>query len=380
MVNKDAVIVIADDDADMLRILSRTLQLEGFHTVAAQDGAQALSLVHKHKPDLIILDIMMPGIDGFAAAKRLKKDEKTSIIPIIMVTAFNETDKRIKALGFGVEGFLGKPFDDTELHAMVNSLLKVKAYNEHMRHHQIELEAEVAKRTRELQQALESLKVTSLDTIHRLSRAAEYKDRDTGSHIHRVSSYTSAIARSMGLGRGYIELVRYAAPMHDIGKVGIPDFILQKPGRLSDDEWRVMKKHTLIGARILSGSDVPVIKMAETIALTHHEKWDGSGYPEGLKGTSIPLAGRITAVADAFDALTSPRCYRGAYSAKQALDIIHSESGSHFDPHVVRAFLAIEDEILAIKEELKDEEKDIAESFTDDITQRDMVREVPLLI
>jgi len=141
-----------------------------------------------------------------------------------------------------------------------------------------------------------------------------------------------------------------------------------------------MKKHTLIGARILSGSDVPVIKMAETIALTHHEKWDGSGYPEGLKGTSIPLAGRITAVADAFDALTSPRCYRGAYSAKQALDIIHSESGSHFDLHIVSTFLAIKDEILAIKEELKDEEKDIAESFTDDITQRDMVREVPLLI
>jgi len=320
----------------------------------------------------------MPGIDGFEVAKRLKKDEATNIIPIIMVTAFNETEKRIGALKLGVEGFLGKPFDDAELYAMVNSLLKVKAYNEHMRHHQAELEAEVARRTGELRQALTSLKVASLDTIYRLSQAAEYKDRDTGNHIHRVSRYAGAIARSLGLGREFAELIKYAAPMHDIGKVGIPDHILQKPGRLNANEWDVMKKHTLIGGRILSGSAAPVIQTAQTIALTHHEKWDGSGYPEGLKGVDIPLAGRITAIADAFDALTSPRCYRGAHSVEQALDIIRNECGSHFDPDIVDAFLKIDAEIVSIREEGRDKGTYSSDSLVNLSAENDIGEEVML--
>ena len=262
---------------------------------------------------------------------------------------------RVRALEAGTDDFLTKPVDKTELRARVSSLLKVKAYNDHMRNYQKELEAEVAKRTEQLRQAFEKIKIASLDTIYRLSRAAEYKDEDTGAHIQRMSHYIAVVAHKMGLNAENVETILYAAPMHDVGKIGIPDRILLKPGKLDPDEWEIMKQHTTIGAQILEGADAEFIKLAEAIALTHHEKWDGSGYPKGLKGSEIALAGRITAIADVFDALISKRPYKEPFPLEKTFIIIQKGRGSHFDPEVVDAFFAVEDEILSIKEKFKDQ-------------------------
>lgn len=220
-------------------------------------------------------------------------------------------------------------------------------------------EAEVAQRTEQLREAFHKIKAASLDTIYRLSRAAEYKDENTGDHIKRMSHYSAAVARKMGLNGEAAEAILYAAPMHDVGKIGIPDHILLKPGKLDPDEWEIMKQHTIIGAKILESSETEFIQLAKVIALTHHEKYDGRGYPNGLTGSDIPLAGRIVAIADVFDALTSKRPYKEPFSVEKTFSIIKEGRGNHFDPEVVDAFFAIEDEILAIKEEYKDKHESL---------------------
>jgi putative two-component system response regulator len=227
------------------------------------------------------------------------------------------------------------------------------------RDYQQHLEQKVARRTAELRRAVKKIKLASLDTIHRLSRAAEYRDEDTGAHIKRMSQYSAAVARKMGLNEETVEIILYATPMHDVGKIGIPDHILLKPGKLDPDEWQIMKQHTIIGAQILQGSDAEFIKLAKVIALTHHEKWDGSGYPKGLRGSKIPLAGRITAIADVFDALTTKRPYKEPFSLEKSFGIIKQSRGNHFDPGVVDAFFATEDEILSIREKYKDEHESL---------------------
>jgi len=228
-------------------------------------------------------------------------------------------------------------------------------YNDRMRNYQRELEADFARHTKELQQAFQKAETASLDTIYLLARAAEYRDEDTGAHIQRVSHYVAAIAHQIGMDDESVESILYAAITHDIGKIGIPDRILLKPGKLDPDEWEIMKKHTIIGAQILSDSDVDFIELAGVIALSHHEIWDGSGYPEGLKGADIPMAGRITAIADVFDTLTSKRPYKEPFSVKESLGIIGEGRGSHFDPAVVDAFFSIKDEILLVKEKYRDQ-------------------------
>jgi putative two-component system response regulator len=271
-----------------------------------------------------------------------------------MVTALNGVEDRVKALEAGADDFLNKPVDKTELRARVQSLVKVKAYNDHMQNYQKELEAEVAKRTIQLRQALKKLKEASLESIFHLCRAAEYKDENTGDHIKRMSHYASAVARKMGLNKQTVEDLLYTAPMHDAGKIGIPDHILLKPSKLNNKEWETMKQHTIVGAQILAGSGAKFIKLAETIALTHHERWDGSGYPKGLKGSKIPLIGRIAAIADVFDALTSKRPYRmKPFSLKEAFNYIKEGRGRHFDPKVVDAFFATKNEIVLIKENIE---------------------------
>jgi len=355
--NKRPCIMIVDDEEPMRKLLRVNLSVDGYDVVTAPDGSSALTLLGEHKPDLIILDAMMPKVDGFAVVGRLKSGDETRSIPIVMVTALGELEDRVKAWGLGVDGFLTKPIERTELTTIVNSLLKVKAYNDHMHDYQRDLEAQLVKRTEELQQAFRKIKTASLDTIHRLARAAEYRDEDTGAHIQRMSHYAAAIARRMGLDDESVKSIFYAAPMHDVGKIGIPDRILRKCGKLDPDEWEVMKKHTTIGAQILSDSDADFIELAGVIALTHHEKWDGSGYPKGLKGPDIPQAGRITAIADVFDALTSKRPYKEPFSVEESLGIIGVGRGSHFDPAVVDAFFAIKDEILSIKEKYNDQGK-----------------------
>ena len=352
-------ILVVDDEERDLRLMEAMLTPLGYEVILARDGNEVLEKVREILPDVILLDIRMPGMGGYEVAKRLKDDEETKTIPIVIVTVLGEVKDRVKALEAGADDFLSKPVERTELRARVQSLLKVKAYHDHMRDYQKELEAEVARRTEQLERAFEKIKVASLDTIYRLSRAAEYKDEDTGIHIQRMSHYAVVVARKMGLDDRTVETILYAAPMHDVGKIGIPDHILLKQGKLDPDEWEIMKQHTIIGVRILEGSDTGFIKLAEVIALTHHEKWDGSGYLKGLKGSKIPLAGRITAIADVFDALTSKRINKEPFPLKKSLGIIKEGRGKHFDPEVVDGFLAAKDEILSIKEKYKDKDESL---------------------
>lgn len=348
-------ILVVDDDEPLRRVLEARLCAMGHEVIMAVDGEDGLNKATRESPDLVLLDIMMPKLDGLATARRLKASPRTCHIPIVMVTAMGEVQDRVRALEAGADDFLTKPVDPSELKARVQSLLKVKAYNDHMRHHQQELESAVAKKTESLREALHKIQVASLDTIYRLSRAAEYKDEDTWDHVQRVSDYAVAVAGRLGQPKSFTEMLLYAAPMHDVGKIGIPDRILLKPGKLDADEWRIMQTHAAIGASILAGSDSELLQMAATIALTHHEKWNGMGYPSGLQGNTIPIAGRITAIADVFDALCSRRPYKEPFPVEKALSLIRSESGKHFDPAVVDALFAVQPEILKIQDRFKDE-------------------------
>jgi len=250
----------------------------------------------------------------------------------------------------GCDDFITKPVDKNELLSRVKSLLKIKDYNDLRTNYQKQLEAEVAQRTESLKQAMQSIKAASLETINRLTKAAEYKDEETGAHIQRMSLYSEAVARSVGLDEGTVENILFSASMHDLGKISTPDHILLKAGQLDAAEWEIMKQHTVVGASILSGSDSEVIKLGEIIARSHHEKWDGSGYPDGLKGNEIPIAARVVAIADVFDALSSKRPYKKSFSQEKTFAIIKEGSGKHFDPAVVDAFFAVQEEILAIKQ------------------------------
>ena len=347
-------ILVVDDEDRNRRLLEAMLISQGYEVCFAENGKKALQEVEAMAPDLILLDVMMPIINGFEVARRLKEREKTRIIPIVMVTALTDVESRVKALDVGADDFLSKPVDATELRARVQSCIKIKAYNDHMRNYQQDLESEVDKKTKQLQKAFNRIKIASLDTVNRLSKAAEYKDEDTGVHILRMSNYAATVARRMGLKQNTVESILYAAPMHDIGKIGTPDRILLKPGKLDPDEWKIMQQHTTNGGRILEGS-VDFIKLGEVIALTHHERWDGSGYPTGIAGRKIPLVGRIVAIADVFDALTTKRPYKEPFSLEKSYGIIRESRGSHFDPDVVDAFFSVEEEILTIKEKYQDD-------------------------
>jgi putative two-component system response regulator len=352
-------ILVVDDLPQNIELLEAFLLPLGYEILAAENGLQALKIVAEKSVDLVLLDVMMPGMDGFEVTRRIRKDEKHHNLPIVLVTALRETEDRVKGIEAGCDDFISKPVDKMELAARVRSLLKIKAYNDLLENYRKDLEREVAAKTEELRLALKSIKDASLETILRLSMACEYKDEDTGAHIKRLSQYAVAVARQMAIDDGMIESIAYAAPMHDLGKLGIPDFILLKPAKLSPAEWEIIKKHTIIGAQILKGSSAEFIRLAEIIAYSHHEKWDGSGYPEGLKGESIPLAGRIIAIADVFDALTSKRPYKEPYSVEKSQDIIREQKGIHFDPAVVDAFFAIQGEIAEIKKEHDDNDSKI---------------------
>ena len=355
------VILVVDDQVQNIELLEAHLVPHGYEIIRAVNGEDALDKLSGNQIDLILLDIMMPGMDGFEVTRRVRQSKKNHLLPVILVTALWETEDRIKGIEAGCDDFISKPIDKLELLARIRSLLKVKDYNDLMLNYRTELESEVTARTEQLNQALLRLKTTSLDTIYRLSMASEYKDEDTGAHIKRMSRYSAAVARRMGLDENIIETILYAAPMHDLGKIGIPDQILMKPGKLDLAEWKIMKMHTVIGAKILQGSDAEFIKLGESIALSHHEKWDGSGYPNGDKGLEIPIAGRIVAIADVFDALTSKRPYKEPFSIEKSLAIVKEERGTHFDPNVVDAFFDIQDEILNIKKQYSEDNQKIIE-------------------
>ncbi len=357
-------ILVVDDDPTIREIISELLKDEGYLVETAENGKEALEKFSTFQPDIVLTDYLMPEMDGITLCKILKGNPKTIDTGVILITGVNDLETRIKGLSAGADDFLGKPVMIPELKARIRSLTKVKFYHDFLKDYQRRLEEEVEKKTAqllkanlELQLAYEEIKELSLEIIYRLAKAAEYRDEHTGYHIQRVSHYCVAIGSHLGLSNDALDVLKYASPLHDIGKLGIPDQILLKPGALTKEEWEIMKLHTVIGAQILSGSKIKYLKAAEKIALYHHERWDGTGYPKGLKGEKIPLFARITAIADVFDALTTDRPYRKALSIEEAFEIIKKQRGTHFDPLIVDTFFKIKEEILSIKELFRDEEE-----------------------
>jgi len=349
-----AKILVVDDQELNLRLIEAMLAPMDYAIFFARDGLEALKMTKKIAPDLILLDVMMPKLNGFEVTRKLKAEDETRGIPIVIVTSLSDVEDRVRALDYGADDFLSKPVERTELEARVKSLLKVKAYHDHLQQYQENLEKEVAIKTEKLKNALDQIKLASLDTIFCLSRAAECKDEETSNHIQRVSEFAALVATKMGIDREATHRIRYSAPLHDIGKIGIPENILLKPGKLNPAEWEIMKLHTVIGSRILEESETDYLKVGKSIALTHHEKWNGKGYPKGLKAAEIPIEGRITAIVDAFDALTNKRPYRNPIALNEAFEYIDREKGIHFDPTVVDAFFGVKEDILSIKRKLKD--------------------------
>ncbi len=353
-------ILVVDDELINRKVLEGLLKSFGFQCVTAESGRAALELLDASF-DLILLDIMMPDMDGFAVAKAVRAMPSFADLPIVMVTALSAKEDRLKAVESGANDFVAKPIDATELRVRMSSLLRMKAYHDEVKGYQAHLEQMVAEKTRTLREALADLELARqatvhdhIETIRELSSAAEYKDEDTASHIMRMSRYCALIAERFGLTRDDVDLVLYSSPMHDIGKIGIPDAILLKPGKLDPDEWEIMKTHAEIGAKILTGGSSKYLESGAVIAMSHHERWNGSGYPQGLAGEDIPLFGRICALADVFDALTTRRPYKPAFSNDKALEIMKEGRGTHFDPALYDVFLANFSGIEAIQKEYRD--------------------------
>jgi len=338
-----AKILVVDDEPANLKLLDKMLVSQGYEPpTLIQDPRAVLDQYHEIKPDLILLDINMPHLDGYQVMEALRSLSDPLLPPIIILTAQHSHEVRLKALACGARDFVGKPFDRDELLMRVRNLLDAQLAHRLLHDQKAMLENMVAARTEMLHQ-------TRLQVVRRLGRAAEYRDNETGLHIIRMSQIATLLARSMGWSEADCALMLHASPMHDIGKIGIPDTILLKPGKFEPDEWEVMKSHTTIGAEILAEDDSDLLCLAREIVLTHHEKWDGSGYPNGLVGEAIPLAGRIAAVADVFDALTSARPYKKAWLVEDAIQFINDNAGSHFDPAVVMHFQRCLPNILEIR-------------------------------
>ncbi|GAB0112240.1 response regulator [Pseudoalteromonas distincta] len=315
-------ILIVDDEPANLKVMREVLGNQ-YRMSFAKSGSAALALLEKELPKLILLDIMMPDMNGFEVCQTIKANPKTSHIPIIFVTALGDESDEYKGFELGAVDYITKPISPAIVRARVKTHLS-------------------------LVQA-EQLKQAHVDLVQRLGRAAEYKDTDTGEHIVRMSQYSKILALAIGMPEHKAELLRQAAPMHDVGKIGIPDAILLKPGRLTSEEFEHMKKHALIGGQILANSSSPLLQLAYTLAIEHHEKWDGSGYPNGIKGEDISVEGRIVAIADVFDALTSKRPYKEAWSVEKTVQHMKEQAGTHFDPALIELFLKNLDDILAIK-------------------------------
>ena len=344
-------ILIVDDVPDNREILEQILELEGYDVVQVPSGEVALEIAPRTSPDLILLDIMMPGIDGFETCRRLKSDKATRNIPVIFITARTNTDDAMKTSQAGGVDHITKPFKEQEIRARVKTQLLIKLLRDTLQNHNQILNKEVKERTKELYE-------DRLEIIQCLVRATEYCDNVTGLHITRIRSYCGLLGHAYGMNEAELDLFINACAMHDSGKIGIPDSILLKPGRLDPDELKIMKSHVNIGTEILSGSRSDLMNMAKTIALTHHEKWDGTGYINGLKGEDIPLEGRICTLCDAFDAMTTDRHYRKALSIEDAMAEIELLSSKHFDPHLVKLFKQMLPEIRVIKERFADQVKD----------------------
>ena len=334
---RQARILIVDDEPGNVEVLQRLLARAGFHKIeSTNDPREAVPLYVQTRPDLILLDLHMPHMDGLEVMDRLNEILEASYLPILMLTGDMDPEARREALSRGAKDFVNKPFNSDEVLLRIRTLLETRFLYLQIQSQNQLLEAKVRDRTRELESA-------QIEIIERLARAAEFRDDTTGQHTERVGQMAALLARELGLPDAQVSLIRRAAPLHDVGKIGIPDAILLKLGKLTPAEFELVKTHTTIGARILSGSRFALLKLAEEIAFSHHEQWDGSGYA-GLAGDQIPLAGRIVTVADVFDALTQKRPYKAAWPRSEAIAEIDRQRGRQFDPNVVDAFLRVVEE------------------------------------
>lgn len=336
-------ILVVDDIAANLRLMSAILKGAGLTDITLQESPQKALSMHQETPfDLVLLDINMPGMNGFAFMQAMGLPTLENP-PVIALTALQDTETRHQALAMGARDFISKPFDHLELLLRVRNNLQASFSFRQLHQHRLQLEQEVKERTRLLEHSRNAI-------INALSAAAEYRDDDTGAHVMRIGESAALLAQRIGQSAEYVEHIRLAAPMHDVGKIGVPDHILLKPGKLTEEELESMRAHVQIGHAILSVEQhAPVIEMAAEIALYHHEKWDGTGYPQQIKSEDIPLSARIVALCDVYDALTSPRPYKKAWTREEACQLIRNESGRHFDPALTACFLDIEPHIAALK-------------------------------
>lgn len=359
-----AKIMIVDDEPINIMVAVKYLEHAGFsHLASTSDARRAFALICQEAPDVLLLDIMMPEVNGLEILRQVRAERRLAQLPVIILTAVDDRQIKATALELGATDFLTKPVDPMELVPRVRNALSMKAYQDHLACQARELKHQVQQRTAELA-------ASRLEVIHCLGRAAEFRDNDTGMHVVRVGRYAAVIAQELGFDERTVELIEHAAPLHDLGKIGIPDSILLKQGKLDPEEFEFMKRHCefgiriveetsleehrmcsshpLLGAEMLGISRSPTLRMAGRIALTHHEKWDGSGYPLGLRGEEIPIEGRITAVADVFDALSSQRPYKPPFPPEKCFAMLEEGRGGHFDPRVLDAFFARKEDVLTI--------------------------------
>ena len=355
-------ILIVDDEPVNVVVARKYLNLQGYHnTLTTTESREVISLVNQEQPHLILLDIEMPHVSGLEILAALRADNRWTLLPVVILIASNDQSAKRMALELGANDFLSKPVDPTELIPRIQNVLTAQQHHLRVEKNSQELEAEVVKRTAELAQS-------RVEVIHCLARASEFRDDDTGRHVVRVGRYARLIAQELGWKGEDLDAIEQAAQLHDIGKIGVPDSVLLKPGRLTPEEYEVMQKHSgygtrimknfpdheakilrghaELGSRLLELAESPILALAATISLSHHEKWDGSGYPLGLADDDIPIEGRITAVADVFDALRSKRPYKPPFPMNECFQILKDGRGKHFDPEVLDAFLRRREDVI----------------------------------
>lgn len=364
-------IMIVDDESINIRVVRKYLEKVGYQQfIELTDSTQALTTIMREQPDVVLLDVMMPEVDGLQILNAVRNEPSLRDLPVIILTAASDGNTKLEALDLGATEFLTKPVHQVELILRVRNALLIKSHLDELANNSDRLERLVRERTKELEKSRK-------EVIDCLARAAESRDGDTGQHVIRVGRYAGIIARQLGFPRDYVELMEEAAKLHDVGKIGIPDAILLKPGKLEPSEYELMKRHCILGTdiiqempkdanrdmiakhnptrhirEILDRDGSPLLTLAALIAQTHHEKWDGTGYPFGLKGDEIPIEGRIVAVADVFDALSTARPYKPSFPLRKCFEFLHERRGRHFDPNVLAAFFTKHKEVIAIQQQL----------------------------
>lgn len=333
-------VLVVDDTSKNIQLVGSVLRNKGYGIAYATSGLKALTAIEENEFDLILLDVMMPGIDGYETCKRIKKQKNGEHTPVIFLTAKTDEESIINGFDCGGIDYVTKPFNQRELLARVETHLKLKDYENNLEN--------------KVQLLTEEIEATQREVVFTMGAIGETRSRETGNHVKRVAKYCYLFATKYGLSQAEATLLEEASPMHDIGKVGIPDSILKKPGKLDKDEWEIMKTHAELGYDMLKFSERPILKTAASVALSHHEKFDGSGYPKGLKGEDIPIYGRILAICDVFDALGSERCYKKAWPDENIWELLREESGKHFDPALVQIFFENQDAFVLIRDQLKD--------------------------